>query len=422
MVLLLATAGLIGEVAGSKPLPRGDSRTGDIIGAAVCFVIAAACVFWMVWAGRRLRARGRGADLGSVTLQPNTAARPDHHQLAGERSGHELGVGRRRRGRRAKPLSEMTAAEVRRAMWLLPVSMGAAVLAGVGRIAVAAIEEEMSLWLAGVLVVVFTAWAAAVTLRLRRRYRQRLSELRDPITGSFPDDAPAPPLLLVTRMWLVATPLLVGVAIVLVAVMPGNGDTCASKGIATSAAREGICQRGGNLFGGGTTYNVVDAGHTLSMPGYQARLLSTALAPITVEGPYATAALYPNHRGLLASFEIEVTNTGHQPLQLPITQAVTAQIPDAPGSPEGTQWFPSAGVTTAPTPQLYEQAALARDQSNTGWVSFILPPSIQPRLRFRFSDLEFYPADQDHDYIGQIRLWKAANAARNAALHFRYQP
>jgi hypothetical protein len=311
----------------------------------------------------------------------------------------------------------MTAAEVRRAMWLLPVSMGTAVLAGAGRIAVAAIQEEMSGWLAVVLVVLITTWPVVVTIRLRRRYRQRLSELRDPITGSFPNDAPAPPLPLVTRMWLVATPLVVGVVIVLVAVLPGDGDTCASSPVGA----EGICQVGGNLFGGGVTYNVVDAGHVLAMPGYRARLLSAALEPIRANGPYATAALYPNHLGLLVSFEVEVTNDGHQPLQLPVGRVITAQIPDAPGSPEGNQWFASAGATTAPLPQLYTEPSLPPGRSNVGWVSFVLPPSIRPRLKFRLSDLEFYPADANHDYVGRIRLWKAANAAGNAALQFRYQ-
>ena len=311
----------------------------------------------------------------------------------------------------------MTAGEVRRAMWLLPVSMGTAVLAAIGRIAVAAIDEEIALWLAGVLVVVLTAWPVVVTIRLRRRYRARLNELRDPMTGSLLIDAP-PPLPLITRMWLLATPLMVAVAIVLVAVLPGYGDTCASKGISTSAAREGICQRERNLFGGGVTYNVVDAGHTLSMPGYQAVLLSSSLAPITAEGPYATAALYPNHQGLLVSFEIEIANDGQGSLQLPATQVITVNTPDAPGSQAGNQWWPSAGVTTAPAPQLYEEAALAPGQSNVGWVSFILPPSIEPLVTARSSDLDFYPADETHDYVGQIRLWKAANTAGNTALRF----
>ena len=421
VVLLLATGGLIAQAASSKALPRGESRTGDVIGAAVCFVVAALSGFWMFRAGRRFRVRGQGADFGSMSLQQYTTARLDRHQVGDDGSQRQFGFGGRRRSRRGKALSEMNAAEVRRATWLLPLSMGTAVIAGAGRIAVAVIEHELPLGLAGVLIAAFIVWPIAVTIRMRRRYRARLSELRDPITGALPTDPPAP-LPLATRVWLLASPLLVVIGIALIAVLPGTRDTCVSKGIATAAAREGICQRGGNLFGGGVTYNVINAGHTLTMPGYQARLLSSSLAPVTADGPNATAALYPDHQGLLVSFEIEVTNDSHGSLQLPVTQGIAAEIPASPGSEEGNQWWPSVGATSAPAPQLAAEAPLAPEQSNIGWVSFVLPPSIEPLLRARLSDLEFYPADQDHSYVGQIRLWKAANAAGNTALQFRSQP
>ncbi len=73
------------------------------------------------------------------------------------------------------------------------------------------------------------------------------------------------------RLWLVAVPVLAAAALWLVARAPGAGNTCLAKGIVT-AGQEGICHRDANLFGAGVTFNVVDAGHVLHMPGYDAQL------------------------------------------------------------------------------------------------------------------------------------------------------
>ena len=128
-----------------------------------------------------------------------------------------------------------------------------------------------------------------VAVRARRRYRARLGELRDPIPGSLSVAQALSPLPLGVRLWLMGAPLLVVVALVLVASAPGDGDACVTQGIATAPAREGICQRGANLFGGGVTYHVVDAGHVLQMPGYDAQLLATT----TRIGPVTNAAENP---------------------------------------------------------------------------------------------------------------------------------
>lgn len=51
------------------------------------------------------------------------------------------------------------------------------------------------------------------------------------------------------------------------------------------------------------------------------------------------------------------------------------------------------------------------------WVSFVAPIWVGSVLYERVADLELYRAgDASHRYVGQIRLWKWANAAGKAAL------
>jgi hypothetical protein len=309
-------------------------------------------------------------------------------------------------------------------MWLSPMALGITVLAGAARVAVATIAEELPLWLGILLIVLIAACPALLTVRLRRRYRARLLELGDPITGNpitgtLPFAGARAPLPFRVRLWLIGAPLLTATALFLSATLPGDGDTCVTKGISTAAARQGICQRGANVFGGGVTYIVVDAGTPLSMPGYQARLIGSTLAPITVSGPYATAALYPGHRGVLVSFELEITNTSGKPLEQDIDQMVAATVTEAGGTEDASQWWPATHLTVAPMPQLDSEPILTAEQSEEGWVSIIMPTSIQSLVNAPRSDLDFYPAD---GYVGQIRLWKADNAAGAAALRFHSVP
>ena len=371
LFMLLAAIGSAVQAVNGKPLPRGDSRVGDLIGAAVCFALAGLCAFLMWRAARRSPPRRFRAYAGDANLLATIGPRSGKHQFTTADAGQ--GQRRGRRARRGKPLSEMTVAELRRAMWLSPVALGITVLAGAARIAVAAIEEELPLWLGIVLIVLIAAWPAVLTVRVRRRYRARLLEFSDPITGTLPFAGARATLPFRVRLWLIAAPVLTAIALFFSANLPGDGDTCVTKGISTVAARQGICQRGANLFGGGVTYNVVDAGTPLSMPDYQARLIGSTTAPITVGGPYASAALYPDHRGMLVSFELEITNTSDKPLQPDLGETVAATITEAPGSTETGEWRPATHLTTAPVPQLDLEPLLAADQSEEGWVSIIVP-------------------------------------------------
>jgi hypothetical protein len=346
------------------------------------------------------------------------------HVLPSGADNGAMGSGRSeksgRRARRGKPLAEMNAAEVKRALWVMPLVMVTMWLAAVGRLALLAIQEEIALWLAVVLALVFAALPALLVIREQRRFRARLDQLRDPILGSLPAaEVPSP---LPRRLWLslIATPVLVVLGLVFVARAPGAGNTCVSKGIATTAAREGICQREATLVGGGFTYNVVDSGHTLRIPGYSAQLLGSEGVSIPVAGPNADARDYPHGEGLLLSFEIAITNTGHGPLTFDTSdQDVEVGIPNAVNDPAEPTWTQSFGLQDGPRPQFASAPAISPGATRVGWFSFIVPIWAGGHIHSRFADLDLEPADGPNDYLGQIRLWKAATAAGRKALEFR---
>lgn len=198
-------------------------------------------------------------------------------------------------------------------------------------------------------------------------------------------------------------------------------DTCVTKGISTSPGREGICTRFDSSYGGPTTFNVVDSGHVLKMPGYDARLMASVITPTPIIGVPPTAANahdYPNGHGMLVSFELLVTN--EQPVPVEFDQG--AQDTDLgiatqnPANGFARPQVPYPG-TNAPAPQLDEEGSIPPHGTSTGWISFIVPVWAPPLLNARGTDLELDPIDS-MPYVGQIRLWKAANLAGRAAIRF----
>lgn len=310
-------------------------------------------------------------------------------------------------------------------MWLMPVAMGTAVLAAFARVAVATIDEQLPLWAAAALAVVIAAWPTAVTIRARRRYSARLAELGDPLFGSALTDQPLAPLPLLSRVWLLGTPVLVLVAVGLAVNARGLGNTCVTKGIATAAAREGTCLRGGNLFGGGVTYTVVDAGRVLSMPGFDARLLATT----TRIGPVSNAAqspdFYPNGFGTLVCLKVAITNRGSTTITYDSSGTdvwLLLQNRDSAAG-AGSYYFPDVPeANEEPNPSLAALPPIQPGQTVVGWVAFVAPQWALQTLNARATDLEFLLPSNGHggpnaaSYIGQIRLWKAAGTAGKRAL------
>lgn len=340
----------------------------------------------------------------------------------GRRSVPLVSLGRRRQGMdNGKPLAEMSAAEVRRAMWVVPVAMGTSALVGLAYLAVAVIEERIAWWLALVFAAVLVVWPAVVTIRARRNYRERLSELRDPITGSLPVADPPSPLAVSTRLWLLGTPVLVVVVVVLAASLPGAGNTCAAKGITTAAAREGICQRGTNLFGGGTTYNVVDAGHVLHMPGIDAQLLATSARVTPVTDAAISPDFYPNGAGMLVCLEIAITNRGASALTYDSGGTYVALLLQSrPPNTSAYELHDEIGVRGEPRPALASDGPIQPGQTETGWVAFVAPIWAMQTLSVASTHLDFALPNsqgvQTATYLGQIRLWKAANRRGTQAL------
>jgi hypothetical protein len=316
----------------------------------------------------------------------------------------------------------MTAAEVRRAMWLTPLAMGTLAVGWAARVAAAAIDEEVPVWLAGLLIVVSTAWSVALVISALRRYRSRLWELSDPITGSLSIGEPPTPLRLSTHLWLIGSPVLVAVTIGLVVVLPGAGNTCVTKGIATAVAREGICKRDANLFGGGVTYNVVDAGHVLHMPGYDAQLLATTTRTGPVNNAAENPTLYPNGLGMLVCLKVAITNRGATALTYDAGGADVDLVLQGRSSGSAYDFPDVPNVVTEPSPSVAAMPPIQPGHTAVGWVAFVAPLWVLDTLNARATDLDFLlPANGDAGpsaaaYIGQIRLWKAANTAGARAL------
>lgn len=229
------------------------------------------------------------------------------------------------------------------------------------------------------------------------------------------------------RGWIGVTLTLVGLAIrFLLAshlLLGGSSvlDTCATNGMNGDAGKEGTCVAYDSSFGGRTTFNVVNSGHTLHMPGYAARLLAATYSPTHVTGPLANSPDYPNQQGLLVSLEVWIHNAGPSPLEFD-QDGGDVDLMIAPASSLAT-FFARPQVPYpegAPNPQLDQEGAIPAAGTATGWVSFVAPLWAQSRLNSSPTDLEFLR--RAPGYVGRIRLWKAATPAGAAAMSFHQPP
>ena len=196
-----------------------------------------------------------------------------------------------------------------------------------------------------------------------------------------------------------------------------ENDSCAQAQISTPVGAEGTCTRGGGPFGwfGATTYNVVDSGDTLRMPGYDVTLMQNTITSVAVNGP---ASAYPGSIGLLVSFEVAVSNTGSVPLTPDgdPSDFDLAAIPIGANCGTCISLAPQAlSAPNGPAPQLNVLGTVAPGATATGWVSFVVPPWTRPYLNARPADLEVHPPGDPSSYIGQIRLWKWATSQGQAA-------
>jgi len=193
--------------------------------------------------------------------------------------------------------------------------------------------------------------------------------------------------------------------------------TCEAAQISTPAAHEGMCARGQGPLGGGTAYNVVDAGHVLHMPDYDARLLATRLNPTQVSDPQVWPSAYPGGHGTLVSFELSITSRAAAPLMFEGQGRDADLLVDNPDG-TGSVSFPDLPYPRGgPEPSLVDNAAIPPHGTAIRWVSFVAPIWVGVVLHQRAADLELYRGgDASHAYVGQIRLWKWANPTGQAAL------
>jgi hypothetical protein len=194
-------------------------------------------------------------------------------------------------------------------------------------------------------------------------------------------------------------------------------DTCWND----NAGKEGTCVAYDSSFGGRTTFNVVNSGHTLHMPGYDARLLGSTFSPTHVAGPLSDSPDYPNQQGLLVSLDVMIHNTGSAPLDFD-QDASDVDLMIAPASNLAT-FFSRPQVPYpegAPNPQLDQEGAIPAEGTTAGWVSFVAPLWAENRLNSPPTDLEFLR--RTPGYVGRIRLWKATTPAGEAAMRFRFTP
>jgi hypothetical protein len=194
--------------------------------------------------------------------------------------------------------------------------------------------------------------------------------------------------------------------------------SCEAAGISTPQAREGECARGSGLFSPATVYNVVDRGHTLAMPEYRARLLSSRIVHTRVTGPATNAAYYPAGHGLLVSYELTIANPGGEPLPFgqdtganplpfyPKHPRAELAIPTVPDSDDDVAFGEILNGRGAPRPSIARQPSIPAHGSITGWVTFVAPGWSGELLGARAADLNFLRIDNDAHYVGQIRLWK----------------
>lgn len=195
--------------------------------------------------------------------------------------------------------------------------------------------------------------------------------------------------------------------------------SCASAQISTPAAREGKCARWQGPFDDGTVYNVVDAGHVLHMPGYDVELLETQVVPTRVSNAEVWPSAYPAGRGQLVSFELLITSQSDAPLTFEgAGRDADLLINDPEGVGPATVSFPDLpDPHGGPGASLVDSGAIPPHITTIRWVSFVAPIWVESVLHQRAADLELYRAgDASHSYVGQIRLWKWANAAGQAAL------
>jgi hypothetical protein len=196
---------------------------------------------------------------------------------------------------------------------------------------------------------------------------------------------------------------------------PSPYPSCGSPSFEPPESREGICVV--YEHSGIVVKNIVDRNSILRMPEYTARVLTWATTGTHVTNWLDEHGRFPDGRGMLVSFEVEIGNPGDEPLQYgPLI--TRSPVPSYRSNPPAELALPlSAGnpgedqnvvailnPRGAPSPSLFGQPPVLPHSSITGWISFVMSPSESELVGLPRSDLKLAPVDENPSYIGVIRL------------------
>jgi len=155
------------------------------------------------------------------------------------------------------------------------------------------------------------------------------------------------------------------------------------------------------------------------MPQYAVRLVDSRIAPTLVGNAAQHPRDYPNKRGELISYYLQVTNTSDRPLLFgvgtvdePPASYPMRQPPVELGVPETitggyTVTFPPiVEGHGAPEPSILQQPPIPPHKTRFGWVSFVASGWASGVLSSPGADVHFYKTTGQRNYRGSIRLWK----------------
>jgi hypothetical protein len=190
--------------------------------------------------------------------------------------------------------------------------------------------------------------------------------------------------------------------------------SCRDAGISSASGTEGSCVAQG-ADGGAQVFDVVNSGHTLTMPGYSVRLLRSATRP----APRAlrSARYYRNDSTTVVGLKLAVKNTSDRAIRFDRnSREVVLGAPRLDGRMVSLRQLPPKARPGYRSFAQYGQIPAGR--TRTAWVSFSVPPGLVSQLRQPVSGLALLHSEPARGYphLGEIRLWRAATPAGVRAL------
>ena len=176
---------------------------------------------------------------------------------------------------------------------------------------------------------------------------------------------------------------------------------CKEAGITSGSGTEGSCLVSKN--GEMAVFDVVNAGHTLRMPGYSVRLVDTA-----TKRRAATAVV---------AFKLAVKNTSSRPIAFDRgAREILLGVPRPDGLMAGVRELPPRA--RAGFRSFGRRGRIAPGRTRVAWASFAVPPEAIPALRQPVAGLAVLHAEPSHGYphFGELRLWRASTPAGARAL------